>query len=149
MEPGLGCFPLALFAATPIAGLTAADWDANKVKFGFAANEPYLATRLSDTLSYHDYLLTALSFITGRNLSPLFTLWGVQTSATAQAQVASKNYSLQPAKFYAVVCSDDFRSYQAVDMTAAQPVLPWVGAFSSASANLAACNAATARLPTP
>ena len=142
-------FPLLYLQQRQIAGLTAANWDANEVKFGFAANEPYLATRLSDTLSYHDYLLTALSFITGRNQSTLFNMWGIQTSATAQAQVASKNYSLQPAKFYAVVCSDDFRSYQAVDMTAAQPALPWVGAFSSASANLAACNAATARLPAP
>jgi hypothetical protein len=142
-------FALLYLHQRQVKNLNADNWDANKAKFGFAADEPFLATRFDTISNYHDYLLTALSFITGRNQSNLFNMWGIETSADARRRLSSKSYPDQPANFYAVVCSDDFRSYQSVDMTANQPAFPWVGAFDSATANLNACNLATTGLGAP
>ena len=128
-----------------VQALTASNWEANKQKFGFAANEPWLATRFSNQTSYHDYLMTALSQITERNLVPLFNMWGVQTNTAAQAAIASKNYGTQLPHFYAVICYDDFRSYQRVDMSIADPVLKWTDDQFKAT-NPQACTAATAAL---
>jgi hypothetical protein len=128
-----------------VQALTASNWDANKQKFGFAANEPWLGTRFSNQTSYHDYLMTALSQITERNLVTLFNMWGVQTNTAAQTAIASKNYGAQSPHFYAVICSDDFRSYQRVDMSIADPVLKWTDA-QFMTANPQACTAATAAL---
>lgn len=131
-----------------VKALTASNWDANKQKFGFSANELFNSGRFSDETSYHDYLMTALSQITGRNQATLFNMWGVQTNATAQAAIASKNYAAQDPHFYAVVCSDDFRSYQRVDMSIPTPTLKWTQEQLTTK-NQQACTDATKALLGP
>jgi hypothetical protein len=128
--------------------LTPSNWDANKQKFGFLADEPFISARFSDQTSYHDYLMTALSQITGRNQFTLFNMWGVQTSDAAQAAIVSKNYAEQAPHFYAVVCSDDFRSYQRVDMSVATPALKWTQEQLTTK-NQQACTDATKALTPP
>ena len=131
-----------------VKALTSSNWEANKEKFGFSANESFNSARFSDQTSYHDYLMTALSQITGRNQFTLFNMWGVQTSAAAQAAIVSKNYAAQDPHFYAVVCSDDFRSYQRVDMSVPTPTLKWTQAQLTTT-NQQACTDATKALPAP
>ena len=92
--------------------------------------------------------MTALSQITGRNQATLFNMWGVQTNATAQTAIASKNYATQDPHFYAVVCSDDFRSYQRVDMSIATPTLKWTQEQLTTK-NQQACTDATKALLGP
>ena len=46
-------------------------------------------------------LLLGLSWLTQRDQRPTFALWGIRTSAAAQAQVAAYSFAEQPAFFYA------------------------------------------------
>jgi len=41
----------------------------------------------------NDFLLIASSFIIGRDMRPMFDLWGVTYSAAASAQVAAYGYT--------------------------------------------------------
>ena len=109
------------------------NWSADKDKLGFStyADKPATSTNVLSNGVYihHDYLLAALSFITGRDQGPLFDLWGIETTAAGRNQVESMRLISQPVKFYAFKCSDDFRGFQAVDMTLSNPVFPWPEEF--------------------
>jgi hypothetical protein len=111
------------------------NWATDKAKLGFSAYAQKPATS-TDVVSngvfiHHDYLLTVLSLITGRDQRPLFDFWGVETTSAGRNQVEAMGLSSQPVKFYAVRCSDDFRGFQAVDMTSANPVFPWPDEFKN------------------
>ena len=145
IEAGWDIYTLMLLNLRQIDAST--DWPNDKSKLGFSiynksqytSNKP--GTRNGDMVDgiylHHDYMLIVLSLITGHDQTPLFDFWGVATSSDAKAQVSalrdSNNNPLppQPVKFYAVRCSDDFRGFQAVDMTSANPVFPWPDEFKN------------------
>lgn len=61
-----------------------ADWAAQKDALGFGAYASY-----PDTMDGNDFMLIAISRIIGRDMRPVFDLWGVTHSANAGAQVAA------------------------------------------------------------
>ena len=111
------------------------NWATDKAKLGFStyAQKPATSTDVvsNGVFIHHDYLLTVLSLITGRDQRPLFDFWGVETTSAGRSQVEAMGLRPQPVKFYAVRCSDDFRGFQAVDMTSANPVFPWPDEFKN------------------
>ena len=113
------------------------NWDTDKAKLGFStyAQKPATSTDVvsNGVFIHHDYLLTVLSLITGRDQRPLFDFWGVETTSAGRSQVEAMGLRPQPVKFYAVRCSDDFRGFQAVDMTSSDPVFPWPDEFKNLS----------------
>ena len=113
------------------------NWATDKDKLGFGTYSDKPATS-TDVLSngiylHNDYLLAVLSLITDCDQRPLFDFWGIDTSSAGRNQVAAMNLSSQPVKFYAVRCSDDFRGFQAVDMTQTNPKFPWLDEFKNLS----------------
>jgi hypothetical protein len=74
-------------------------------------------------------MLVVLSLITGQDQTPIFDFWGIKTTQAGKSQVAAMNLSPQPVKFYATRCADDFRGFQAVDMTQPNPLFPWPNEF--------------------
>ena len=82
-------------------------------------------------------MLVALSLITGYDQRPMFDFWGIETSAAGKDQVsalrnnAGQALPLQPVKFYATRCSDDFRDYKSLDMTQSDPQFPWKDEFEA------------------
>jgi hypothetical protein len=79
---------------------------------------------------HHDYLLVALSLITGYDQRLIFEFWGINTNVAAQDQVAALRDSNgrllppQPLNFYATPCSDDFRGFRVVNMTESAAAFP-------------------------
>ncbi|MFO1275242.1 MAG: ImpA family metalloprotease [Sphaerotilus natans] len=67
------------------------NFDANKVNWPAVAASYGFGTYASfpSSISGNDFMLVAASFIVGRDLRPLFDLWGVTYTATAAAQVAA------------------------------------------------------------
>jgi hypothetical protein len=61
-----------------------ANWSAVAAPFGFGT---YAAN--PSTMSGNDFMLVASSFIIGRDMRPMFDLWGVSYSSAASAQVAA------------------------------------------------------------
>lgn len=117
-----------------------ADWPTVKEKLGFGTYTVKPATStapVGGAYPHHDYLLVVLSLITGKNQTPLFDFWGVQTSEMGRGQAAAlkdsngRPLAMQPVKFYATRCSDDFRGYISVDMTQSDPNFLWASEFSS------------------
>ncbi len=129
------------------------DWPVLKDRLGFSqyASKPVTsaaAVTVNGAVTYphHDYLLVVFSMLTGRNQIPLFQLWGVETYEQGRNQVLSMNLPLQDNRFYAAVCTDDFRSKRVIDLNQPNPVLPaeWGTApFKDQASNRAACQAAT------
>ena len=115
------------------------DWTNDKDKLGFSLYNSKPSTDSTNTNNgnylHHDYLLVVLSLITGKNQTPIFDFWGVQTSQAGRDQAAALKDSngqtlpLQAVKFYATLCSDDLRTYTSVDMTQGDPVFPWTDKF--------------------
>jgi len=64
-----------------------ASWSTSAAGFGFGTYASY-----PSSISGNDFMLVASSFITGRNMGPMFALWGVTTSDAAKAQVAAYGY---------------------------------------------------------
>ncbi len=132
---------------------SANDWPQVKHKLGFGQYDAKPATSAAsvtvggtETYPHHDYLLVVLSMLTGRNLIPLFDLWGIDTYEQGRNQVLSLNLPLQDNLFYAVVCTDDFRTKRVIDLNQTNPVLPaeWgTTPFKDQASNRAACQAAT------
>jgi hypothetical protein len=132
---------------------SANDWPQVKHKLGFSQYDAKPVTSAAsvtvggtETYPHHDYLLVVLSMLTGRNLIPLFDLWGIDTYEQGRNQVLSLNLPLQDNLFYAVVCTDDFRTKRVIDLNQTNPVLPaeWgTTPFKDQASNRAACQAAT------
>ena len=125
------------------------DWSNDRAKLGFSiynnsnssSNKPETGNSgmLNGIYLHHDYMLIVLSLITGRDQTPLFNFWGVETSANAKAQVAalrdSRGHALpsQPVKFYATHCFDDLINFQTVNFEAGVLDFPWPDEFRNLS----------------
>jgi hypothetical protein len=113
------------------------NWSTDKANLGFstyAVKPAYEVYVLSNgVFIHHDYLLTVLSLITGRDQRPLFDFWGIETTSAGRSQIEAMNLSPQPVKFYAIRCSDDLRGFRAVDMTSSNPEFPWPTEFKNLS----------------
>jgi hypothetical protein len=133
-----------------------ANWSSVRAKFGFGlyASKPSTANEDSAAgiFPIHDVMLVGLSLITGRNQTAIFDLWGITTSDAARNQAAALKASngsdlpAQSVKFYAVVCFDDYRTYEAIDLNATNPVFPasWGATpFADAKTNIKACTDVT------
>ncbi len=73
----------------------AANWPAVAARYGFGAYASYPAA-----IDGNDFMLVATSFIIGRDMGPMFALWGVTASAAARAQVAAHGHApVQPLYF--------------------------------------------------
>lgn len=66
-----------------------ATWAASAAKFGFGT----YAAAYPSAMNGNDFLLIASSFIIGRDMRPMFDLWGVTYSTAASAQVAAYGYT--------------------------------------------------------
>ena len=125
------------------------NWIADRHKLGFSTyvDKPltgHAEKSPSGIYYHHDYLLVALSLITGYDQRPMFNFWGISTNAAAQDQVAALRGSNgrvlppQPLNFYATRCSDDFRGFRVIDMTQANAEFPWANEFRMAADTSAA-----------
>lgn len=66
-----------------------ATWAASAAKFGFGT----YAAAYPSAMNGNDFLLISSSFIIGRDMRPMFDLWGVTYSPAASAQVAAYGYT--------------------------------------------------------
>ena len=119
------------------------NWSADRNKLGFSTYDQKPSTSHSekspdrDVYYHHDYLLEALSLLTGYDQRLMFKFWGINTNLAAQNQVAALRGSNglplppQPLNFYATRCGDDFRGFQVVNMTASAAAFPWPDQFKS------------------
>lgn len=69
-------------------GQARGSWPADAAKLGFGTYADYPA------LGQNDFMLISASRIVGRDMRPMFDLWGMEYSAAASAQVAA--YGTQP-----------------------------------------------------
>ncbi|MEN0108869.1 MAG: ImpA family metalloprotease [Pseudomonas sp.] len=96
-----------------------ADWASNKDRLGYGT---YASRPGGDG---NDNLLVALSFLTQRDQRPTFALWGISTSAAAQAQVAAYGFEVQPAFFYANKGTNNHSTAIRLDMSEGSPAWPF------------------------
>ncbi len=73
-----------------------ATWEARRVGLGFG-NYSFDAIR---AINNNDWLVNALSFVTGLDYRAYLTMWGLGFSNEAGAQVASFGYPVVPRKYY-------------------------------------------------
>ena len=64
-----------------------ANWPAVAAKFGFGTYAAY-----PSDINGNDFLLITSSFAIGRDMRPMFELWGVKVTAAASAQVAAYDF---------------------------------------------------------
>ena len=71
-------------------------WNAGRNNLGFSQYS------LSDTqnLDHNDWLLIALSYVTGRDFTDYLDMWAIPYSATAKAQVTALGYPMLPRKYF-------------------------------------------------
>ncbi|HEP9533153.1 metalloprotease ImpA [Pseudomonas aeruginosa] len=102
------------------------DWDANKAALGYASytQRPGNSGDASST-DGNDNLLIGLSWLTQRDQRPTFALWGIRTSAAAQAQVAANGFAEQPAFFYANNRTNEYSTVKLLDMSQGSPGWPF------------------------
>ncbi|MFU5815230.1 metalloprotease ImpA [Pseudomonas aeruginosa] len=102
------------------------DWDANKAALGYGtyAQRPGNSGDASST-DGNDNLLLGLSWLTQRDQRPTFALWGIRTSAAAQAQVAAYGFAEQPAFFYANNRTNEYSTVKLLDMSQGSPAWPF------------------------
>ncbi|WP_079747953.1 ImpA family metalloprotease [Pseudomonas aeruginosa] len=102
------------------------DWDANKAVLGYGtyAQRPGNSGDASST-DGNDNLLLGLSWLTQRDQRPTFALWGIRTSAAAQAQVAAYGFAEQPAFFYANNRTNEYSTVKLLDMSQGSPAWPF------------------------
>ena len=127
---------------------TDADWVNGKAKLGFSQYTKKPTTDNGIVVNgihlYHDYMLVALSLITGYDQRPIFDFWGIETSSAGKDQVsalrnnAGQALPLHSVKFYATRCSDDLRGYKSLDMTQSDPQFPWKDEFEALGDSIAA-----------
>lgn len=102
------------------------DWDANKAALGYGTyvQRPGNSGDASST-DGNDNLLLGLSWLTQRDQRPTFALWGIRTSAAAQAQVAAYGFAEQPAFFYANNRTNEYSTVKLLDMSQGSPAWPF------------------------
>lgn len=102
------------------------DRDANKAALGYGtyAQRPGNSGDASST-DGNDNLLIGLSWLTQRDQRPTFALWGIRTSAAAQAQVAAYGFAEQPAFFYANNRTNEYSTVKLLDMSQGSPAWPF------------------------
>ncbi|MBI9203058.1 hypothetical protein JEW14_07870 [Pseudomonas aeruginosa] len=102
------------------------DWDANKAALGYGtyAQRPGNSGDAS-SIDGNDNLLIGLSWLTQRDQRPTFALWGIRTSAAAQAQVAAYGFAEQPAFFYANNRTNEYSTVKLLDMSQGSPAWPF------------------------
>ncbi len=102
------------------------DWDANKAALGYGtyAQRPGNSGDTS-SIDGNDNLLIGLSWLTQRDQRPTFALWGIRTSAAAQAQVAAYGFAEQPAFFYANNRTNEYSTVKLLDMSQGSPAWPF------------------------
>ncbi|HDQ4605775.1 hypothetical protein I5M67_22825 [Pseudomonas aeruginosa] len=102
------------------------DWDASKAALGYGtyAQRPGNSGDASST-DGNDNLLLGLSWLTQRDQRPTFALWGIRTSAAAQAQVAAYGFAEQPAFFYANNRTNEYSTVKLLDMSQGSPAWPF------------------------
>ncbi|MBH9334542.1 hypothetical protein I5K67_00475 [Pseudomonas aeruginosa] len=102
------------------------DWDANKAALGYGtyAQRPGNSGDASST-DGNDNLLLGRSWLTQRDQRPTFALWGIRTSAAAQAQVAAYGFAEQPAFFYANNRTNEYSTVKLLDMSQGSPAWPF------------------------
>lgn len=71
------------------------NWPAVAERFGFGGYASY-----PDSISGNDFMLVASSFIIGRDMRPVFDLWGIPRSAAADAQVAAYGHPAAKPLFF-------------------------------------------------
>lgn len=142
IEAGWNIFTLMYLQTRQVEAASDTQWPQLKSGLGFSNYSSKPATSVDAVgadYPHHDYLLVVLSLITGRDQTPIFDFWGVQTTQAGRAQAAAllgsdgKPLPPQPVKFYATRCSDDLRTRTAVDMTVADPQFPWPSEYISSS----------------
>lgn len=71
-------------------------WNAKRNNLGFSQYS------LDDTndIDNNDWLLIALSYVTGRDFSDYLDMWAIPYSTTAKAQVTALEYPLMPAQYF-------------------------------------------------
>ncbi|UUZ50838.1 hypothetical protein LP420_15060 [Massilia sp. B-10] len=69
-------------------GQHAADWSSVNASYGFGTYASY-----PSSMNGNDFILIASSFLIGRDMRPMFSLWGVTVSDAAKAQVAAYGYA--------------------------------------------------------
>ena len=76
-------------------GQASSTWATKSTSYGFGTYATY-----PGSISGNDFLLVASSNIIGRDMGPMFALWGITTSAEAKAQVAAYGIpAVQPLYF--------------------------------------------------
>jgi hypothetical protein len=135
IEAGWDIYTLMYLNWRQVDAASETDWPSLKSNLGFSN---YTAKPATSTVAvggnypHHDYMLVLLSLITGKNQTPIFDLWGIQTSQAGRDQVAAlrddngNTLLPQAVKFYATRCSDDLRGYKSVGM---EKEFPWVDDF--------------------
>jgi hypothetical protein len=72
-----------------------ANWSSVAAPYGFGTYGTFPAS-----ISGNDFVLIASSFIIGRDMRPMFDLWGVTYTAEASAQVAAYGYAAVPRQLF-------------------------------------------------
>ena len=132
VEAGWDVFTLLYLNSRQVEVASETNWPVVKGNLGFGSYSSKPATSsaaVGTDFPHHDYMLVVLSLITGQDQTPIFDFWGIKTTQAGKSQVAAMNLSPQPVKFYATRCADDFRGFQAVDMTQPNPLFPWPNEF--------------------
>ena len=142
IEAGWDIYTLLYLNQRQVEATTDADWGNGIAKLGFSLYTKKPTTNNGIVVNgihlYHDYMLVALSLITGFNQTPLFDFWGIETSSAGKDQVAALRNNanealpMQPVKFYATRCFDDFRAYKSLDMNKSDP-FPWPDEFKAST----------------
>ena len=78
---------------------TEASWNAKREALGFGSYSLSDATAMYNNAK-NDWLLIALSTATGKDFRDYLTMWGINYTATAGAQVASMKYTAIPQTFF-------------------------------------------------
>jgi hypothetical protein len=88
-----------------------ATWAAQKDKLGFGQYDRTTAAAING----NDFMLVAVSYLTGKDQRPVFDLWGVPYSAKAAMQVASFAYASAEKRFYVVPKTSTGEGWASVD----------------------------------
>ena len=141
IEAGWDIFTLMYLNLREVEAVSDADWPSVKARLGFSTYNSKPSTAITSSLAinlHHDYLLALLSMITGRDQTPIFDFWGIQTTQAGRNQVAAyrdrngQALSSQAVTFYATRCYDDLRGYKSLDMTTpAGRSFPWPDEFKN------------------
>ncbi len=103
-----------------------ADWASNKARLGYSTYAARPGSGSGNTSTDgNDNLLIGLSWITQRDQRPTFALWGITTSAAAQAQVQAYGFATQPAFFYANTTTNNLSTAKRLDMSQGSPAWPF------------------------